>query len=129
MRPAGPSPAMADRSLVLPAARTGTAGCQQHRRPKSEIRRRGASVSLGQGIIADVGADAAGRSPVLGATAMKSIVLRGGPWEGEPAETTPGARVHYDLARDQSVRYEDSGEIDPGTGRPIFDYRRRRLRR
>jgi hypothetical protein len=60
---------------------------------------------------------------------MKPIVLRGGPWEGESATTAPDARVHYDLTRDPSVRYEDSGEIDPATGRPIFDYRRRRPRR
>jgi hypothetical protein len=56
---------------------------------------------------------------------MKRIIFRGGPWEGEPASTLPDTRVHYDLSRDRNVLYEESGEIDPATGWPIFDYRAR----
>jgi hypothetical protein len=56
---------------------------------------------------------------------MEPIILRGGPWEGEPTSTSPDTRIYYDHARDRNVRYEDSGEVDPMTGRRIFDYRPR----
>jgi hypothetical protein len=36
---------------------------------------------------------------------MEPISLRDGPWDGEPADTLPETRVHYNGARDRGVSY------------------------